>query len=79
MHVVYALSNYLIFDRYSELVSQVYKEISVRLLLKLSKHVYTRNISYESSLDSELFRFADNLISKLTKKRLLVCSNMEKK
>ena len=39
MHVVYALSNYLIFDRYSELVSQVYKEISVRLLLKISKHV----------------------------------------
>ena len=31
MHVVNALSNYLIFDKYSELVSQVNKEIAVRL------------------------------------------------
>ena len=62
MHVVNALSNYLIFDRCSELVSQFNKEISVRLLLKISKHVYTRNVSYESSMESELFRFADYLI-----------------
>jgi hypothetical protein len=62
MHFVYALYNYLIFDRYSELVSQVNKEISVRLLLKISKHVYKRNISYGSSMESELFRFADSLI-----------------
>jgi hypothetical protein len=44
------------------LVSQVNKELAIRLLLKISKHVYTRNISYKSTVESELFRFADNLI-----------------
>ena len=60
LHAVYSLSKYLIFDKYSELVSQVNKEIAIRLLLKISK--YTRNISYKSTVESELFRFADNLI-----------------
>jgi hypothetical protein len=60
LHTVYSLTKYLIFDKYSELVSQVNKEITIRLLLKISK--YTRNISYKSTVESELFRFADNLI-----------------
>jgi sulfur relay (sulfurtransferase) complex TusBCD TusD component (DsrE family) len=62
MHVFNAISNYLIFDKYSELVSQTNKEVAIRLLLKISKHIYTRNISYTSTIESELFRFADNLI-----------------
>ena len=60
LHPVYSLTKYLILDKYSELVSQVSKEIAIRLLLKISK--YTRNISYKSTVESELFRFADNLI-----------------
>ena len=62
MHVFNAISNYLIFDKYSEMVSQTNKEVAIRLLLKISKHIYTRNISYTSTIETELFRFADNLI-----------------
>jgi hypothetical protein len=62
LHVVYSLTKHLIFDKYSELVSQVNKEIAIRILLKISKDVYTRNISYKSNAESELFRSYDNSI-----------------
>ena len=62
MHVFNAISNYLIFNKYSELVSQANKVVAIILLLKISKHIYTRNISYTSTIETELFRFADNLI-----------------
>jgi hypothetical protein len=35
LHAVYSLTKYLIFDM---LVSQVNKELAIRLLLKISKH-----------------------------------------
>jgi hypothetical protein len=66
LHAVYLLTKYLIFDKYSELVSQVNKEIAIRVLLKISKHVYTRNISYKSTVESELFRFLFKLDSLVT-------------
>ncbi len=62
VHVFDALSNHLIFHKYSELVCQMNKEIAIRLLLKISKRIYIRNISYTSTIETELFRFADSLI-----------------
>jgi len=40
LHAVYSLTKYLILDKYSELVSQVSKEIAIRLLLKISINMY---------------------------------------
>ncbi len=40
LHPVYSLTKYLILDKYSELVSQVSKEIAIRLLLKISINMY---------------------------------------